>query len=297
MLGWRCGGQRQREGRGCGSAAGLLVSGYVFAVTLVSPAVLFASEDPEVVPAGEPVVAPPGAAAQPPQTAGTEPESGSEVPGQEPEDGATGPPPPTPATDPVKPSTGGDEARPQSGGGRRGGGPKAIASATRTVAMRDIEFKPRNLTIDPGDTVRWENQESEPHNAIGENRSFETPVINEGETSEHTFQRSGDYPYFCSIHQGMDGTITVRGSGSNGSGSGGSGSGGGSGGSGSGIGGTAASGTSGGGTTATGSGSTTGSGSSSSLPATGLDVLWLGLIGWGLLAFGAGLALLGPRDV
>jgi Copper binding proteins, plastocyanin/azurin family len=162
------------------------------------------------------------------------------------------------------------------------------------VLMRDIEFQPRNFTIDPGDTVRWENEDSEPHNAIGENQSFETPVIDQGESSEHTFQESGKFPYFCSIHSGMDGTITVRGSGSGGSGSGGSGSEGNSGDTGSGTGGTAASGGSSG-SSGTGSGSS-GSGSNSNLPATGHDLLWLGLIGWGLMALGA-LGLLGARDV
>ena len=256
----------------------LLVSGYVFLVTLAAPAVLLASDDPVAVPPGESVDAQPGESVDAqPYTVAQPPE------------------PPPPVTD--SPETSAAPAEPpRTGKGRSGEDPEATTSATRTVLMRDIEFNPRDLTIDPGDTVRWENEDSEPHNAIGEDDSFETPVIDQGETSEHTFQSSGEYPYFCTIHPGMDGTITVRGSGSGGSGSGGSGSGSGSGDTASGTGDTAASGTSGGGTSATGSGDTAGSGSSSSLPATGLDVLWLGLIGWGLLALGAGLLLLGPRD-
>jgi plastocyanin len=274
----------------------LLVSGYVFLVTLAAPTVLLASEDPDAVTPAEPVGAAPDTEAQAadPPIGGTE--SGSDGAAAPPDAAGdtTDSPPPVPVTD--APETSAAPAEPQTGKARRGEEPEASASATHTVLMRDIEFNPRNFTIDPGDTVRWENEDSEPHNAIGEDNSFETPVIDQGETSEHTFQNSGEYPYFCSLHQGMDGTITVRGSGSGGSGSGGSGSGGGSGDAASGTGGTAASGGNGGGTSATGSGGTTGSSSSSSLPATGLDVLWLGLIGWGLLALGAGLLLLGPRD-
>jgi plastocyanin len=310
----RCGGQRQREGKRCGSAATILVSGYVFVATLAAPGVLFASEGSKVAPPGEATATPPGeATATPPgaeapppeiETGATEP-PGGETPVQEPTGGATGPPPPTPAADAPEASVvDTDQGRPQRGSSRRGGGHKAVASATRTVAMRNIEFQPRNITIDPGDTVRWENQESAPHNAIGEDDSFRTPVIDKGETSQHTFQRSGRYPYFCSIHAGMDGTITVRGSGSGGSGSGASGSGAASGDTSSSAGstgtsGAGASGVSGAGssgTFGTGSGSTTGSSSGSTLPATGLDVLWLGLIGSGLLTVGAALALLAPRD-
>ena len=265
----------------------LLVSGYVFLVTLAAPAVLLASDDPVAVPPGESVDAPPGesVAAPPGESVDAQPYAVAQPPE-----------PPPSVTD--SPDTSAAPAEPpRTGKGRSGEDPEATTSATRTVLMRDIEFNPRDLTIDPGDTVRWENEDSEPHNAIGEDDSFETPVIDQGETSEHTFQSSGEYPYFCTIHPGMDGTITVRGSGSGsgGSGSGGSGSGSGSGDTASGTGGSA-SGVSGGGTSATGSGDTAGSGSSSSLPATGLDVLWLGLIGWGLLALGAGLLVLGPRD-
>jgi plastocyanin len=274
----------------------LLVSGYVFLVTLAAPAALLASEDPRVVLPSEPVGAPPNPEAQPPERpiVVAEPGSGGGGAPQDAADDATGSPPPAPVTDAPETSAAAGEP-PQSGKARRGEDREATASATRTVLMRNIEFNPRDLTIDPGDTVRWENEDSEPHDAIGEDDSFETPVIDQGETSEHTFQRSGEYPYFCSIHQGMDGTITVRGSG--GSGSGGSGSGSSSGDTDSGAGGTATSGASGGGTSATGSGGTTDSSSGATLPATGLDLLWLGLIGWGLGALGAGLLLLGPRDV
>jgi plastocyanin len=278
----------------------LLVSGYVFLVTLAAPAVLLASEEPGAVLPGQPVGAPPDSQAQPPEApiVGAEPGSGSGTAPQDAAGDVTGSPPPAPVPDSPETSAAPGEP-PQTGKGGRGEDPEATTSATHTVLMRDIEFNPRNLTIDPGDTVRWENEDSEPHNAIGDDDSFETPVIDQGETSEHTFQGSGEYPYFCTIHPGMDGTITVRGSGSGsgGSGSGGSGSGSGSGDTDSGTGDTAASGASSGDTSATGSGESTGSSSSSSLPATGLDLLWLGLIGWALLALGAGLLLLGPRDV
>jgi LPXTG-motif cell wall-anchored protein len=178
----------------------------------------------------------------------------------------------------------------------------ARAAATRTVVMRNIKFNPRDIAIDPGDTVRWENDDSEKHNAIGEDGKFETPVIGEGESSQHTFNSPGKIEYFCSLHANMDGTITVRGSGGGGGGSGGGG-GGGSGGGGGGSDDTSngAGGASGGGSTgstgSTGSiftpseSSSPGGSSSSSLPATGEDLPWLALLGYGLLALGALLRL------
>jgi plastocyanin len=168
--------------------------------------------------------------------------------------------------------------------------PGARAAATRTVLMEDIKFKPRKIRIDEGDTVRWENRDKVRHDAIGKNASFDTPLIGQGETSSHTFNRDGKFPYFCSIHQGMVGTIQVGSSSGGGGGSGGGS--GGSGGTSSGSGGIAAGGdstgaSSGTGTGTSGLGSSGSSGTGSSLPSTGSELLWLGLIGYGMLAFGA----------
>jgi plastocyanin len=262
----------------------LLVSVTVFFVTLAAPAALLASEPVEPAPAGTPAAAPEPTT---PPLGGTEAEVGEPAPtGAEPAPTGDAPqaPAPAPASDVTQPPATQPEAtiEPAKGGKQRG----ASAAATRTVAMRNIKFNPRNITIDRGDTVRWENEDAERHNAIGEDNSFDTPVIDQGESSQHTFNNAGTIDYFCTLHANMEGTITVRGSGG-----GGGGGGDGSADSGSGAGGgTAAPGT-GSGTTGIGSlgttGTTSSSSSSSSLPVTGSDLLWLALIGYGLLAVGA----------
>jgi plastocyanin len=271
----------------------LVVSVTVFFVTLAAPAGLLASEPVDPAPAGTPAAAPEPTT---PPLGGTEAEVGEPAPtggepaptGGEPAPtgGAPQAPAPAPASDVAQPPATQPEATiaPAKGGKQRG----ASAAATRTVAMRNIKFNPRDITVDRGDTVTWENEDAERHNAIGENNSFDTPVIDQGETSQHTFNNAGTIDYFCTLHANMEGTITVRGSGGGGGGSGGGGDGSTDGGSG--AGGTAAPGT-GSGTTGIGSSGTTGttssSSSSSSLPVTGSDLLWLALIGYGLLAIGA----------
>jgi plastocyanin len=264
----------------------LLVSVTVFFVTLAAPAALLASEPVESAPAGTPAAAPEPTT---PPLGGTEAEVDEPAPtGDAPAPTGDAPqaPAPAPASDVAQPPATQPEATiaPAKGGKQRG----ASAAATRTVAMRNIKFNPRDITIGRGDTVTWENEDAERHNAIGENNSFDTPVIDQGETSQHTFNNAGTIDYFCTLHANMEGTITVRGSGGGGGGSGGGGDGSTDGGSG--AGGTAAPGT-GSGTTGIGSSGTTGttssSSSSSSLPVTGSDLLWLALIGYGLLAIGA----------
>jgi plastocyanin len=169
---------------------------------------------------------------------------------------------------------------------------EATVAATRTVAMQDNFFKPKRITIDPGDTLQWDNRGEVDHNAIGENGRFETPTIGPGESSSHTFDREGRFPYFCSIHQGMTGTIQVGASSGGGGGAGGGGSGGttGSGGSSGSFGSSGSSGSTSSGGSGT-FGSSSSSGGSSSLASTGSELLWLGLTGYGLLALGAFIGL------
>jgi LPXTG-motif cell wall-anchored protein len=274
----------------------LLIGGYVFLASLAAPAVLFATEDPQPPPTASEAptqsAAPAPASEAPTQSAAPAPVTDEQAPAAEEQPTSEAPPAPDEKAEVSAPTPAGSTQT-------RTKNASARASATRTVAMRDIKFKPPNITIDPGDTVQWRNDDPERHNALGENGSFETPVIDKGETSSHTFNRKGSYPYFCSIHAGMEGRITVGAS--SGGGSGGSGGGSGGGGSASGgIGGSAATGSGSAGfgigsTGTTGTTSASGSGSTSTLPATGSDLVWLALIGAGLLTLGAATALVARR--
>jgi plastocyanin len=269
----------------------VLVSGYVFLASLAAPALLSASEDPGTAPEEAPQAkVPDGDLSQPPASEtqlDPQPEGQQGVGngGDAAEDGGS----PSPASDPGEPAGGvvqegppqDSRTRSRQRGGKR---PTAGAAATHTVLMRNIKFNPRNITIDRGDTVRWENRDNEPHNAIARDDSFHTATFEAGGSASHTFRETGEFPYFCSIHQGMTGKVTVAGSGG----------GGGGGGTGSGSGATAAPrGTSGG---TSSFGSTDISGRASSLPTTGHDIGWLVLAGAGLLTLGAAVRLLVARD-
>jgi plastocyanin len=96
------------------------------------------------------------------------------------------------------------------GGGGGGGG------ATE-VSMENIQFDPSEVTVAPGDTITWTNNESVPHDVQktgGPGPEFSSGPeggMNEGDTFEHTFDEAGTYEYVCRVHApGMAGTITVR---------------------------------------------------------------------------------------
>jgi plastocyanin len=76
------------------------------------------------------------------------------------------------------------------------------------VSVRDYQFEPASLTVEAGSTVTWVWEGRAPHNVVGQ--GFESPEQSSG-NFRHTFDRPGTYPYECTIHPGMDGTIVVEG--------------------------------------------------------------------------------------
>lgn len=76
-----------------------------------------------------------------------------------------------------------------------------------TVTIEDMKFTPARVTIEAGDTVTWVwDDGSMPHDVSGD--GFKSEVQSEGNFT-HTFEDAGSYPYVCTLHSGMKGTVTV----------------------------------------------------------------------------------------
>lgn len=76
------------------------------------------------------------------------------------------------------------------------------------VSVVDFEFDPSSSTIAAGGEVTWTWGGSVDHNvtfATGTNSATQTAG-----TFSRTFATAGSYPYQCTIHPGMDGTIIVQ---------------------------------------------------------------------------------------
>lgn len=91
-------------------------------------------------------------------------------------------------------------------GGTGGGG-----GGGTEVAMKDIKFAPDSITVNAGDTVTWVNDDSVGHDVTGDNfKSGDPGAMQNGDTYEHAFKKAGTFDYVCTVHPGMEGSVTVE---------------------------------------------------------------------------------------
>lgn len=97
--------------------------------------------------------------------------------------------------------------------GDSGGG---FLTATSCVGLTPITtvhmnvaggFSPANISVSVGDTVKWVNDDASITHTV--TSSAFAPTLNPGETICLTFTFTGKFPYACSIHPSMTGSVEV----------------------------------------------------------------------------------------
>lgn len=97
------------------------------------------------------------------------------------------------------------------GGGRNtSDSPVVQGSAQASVRIEDFAFQPGNLQVPVGATVTWTNADSAPHDATARGAGWKTGRLSDGDSDTLTFDRAGDYDYYCSIHPSMKAKLVVR---------------------------------------------------------------------------------------
>jgi plastocyanin len=120
-------------------------------------------------------------------------------------------PTPTPATTPQPSPSGGATPRPSpspSGGATPRPTPSATPGAN-TIVISNSGFQPINLTIHVNDRVTWTNNDTIAHTTTSNTNVWDSGNIPSGQSFSYTFTSPGTFPYHCTIHPSMTGTITV----------------------------------------------------------------------------------------
>ena len=91
-----------------------------------------------------------------------------------------------------------------------GNPPGSGSPGPNEVWMKDIAFNPSTITVTAGTTIKWINKDPVSHTVTSDDGLFDSGTIASGGTYTHQFDNAGTYPYKCTIHQGMTGTVVVN---------------------------------------------------------------------------------------
>jgi len=87
----------------------------------------------------------------------------------------------------------------------------SVSAATTTLKMYNYGYTPKTQRVTLGNSVKWRNPTGKRHDATPINNWSWTGVsVAAGATSATvTPSQAGSFPYFCSLHPTMKGTINV----------------------------------------------------------------------------------------
>lgn len=86
---------------------------------------------------------------------------------------------------------------------------EAAPSTDHQVSIVDFSFMPARLRVRVGDSITWTNNGAAPHTSTS--RSWDSGILQPGQTFTRTFDAPGRFRYRCNIHRQMRGLILVGG--------------------------------------------------------------------------------------
>jgi plastocyanin len=78
------------------------------------------------------------------------------------------------------------------------------------VSIADFAFTPAAVTIAPGGSVTWTNDDGAPHGLEYHDHAPGTDLLLPGASFSRRFDRPGAYDYHCPVHPYMTGRVIVR---------------------------------------------------------------------------------------
>ncbi len=94
-------------------------------------------------------------------------------------------------------------------------GPKPKGGAEKKVMevkIGGLEYLSGPITVSPGTTVRWVNEDTALHTVTSEDSGgpLASKDLGKGDSYEYTFREPGQYDYYCAVHPFMKSGVTVE---------------------------------------------------------------------------------------
>jgi plastocyanin len=90
-------------------------------------------------------------------------------------------------------------------------GLSSAAPKTVAVHIQNNMFEPGTVTVEPGQSVEWTNNDGVTHNVVFDDGSgVKSANLSKGEMFKHTFTKAGTVAYHCAFHRGMKASVVVK---------------------------------------------------------------------------------------
>lgn len=81
---------------------------------------------------------------------------------------------------------------------------------SHVIAMDGTSFAPGEVTVRVGETVTWKNADPFPHNVTSTAGGFRSGDLDPDRSWRLRVTEAGRFPYVCTLHPGMSGTLIVK---------------------------------------------------------------------------------------
>jgi plastocyanin len=86
----------------------------------------------------------------------------------------------------------------------------AAESHAMEVKIDNYSFMPHDITVAPGTTVTWVNNDDVPHTVRSTDDTFKSKALDTDDKYSFTFDKPGTYEYYCSVHPKMTAKVIVQ---------------------------------------------------------------------------------------
>jgi plastocyanin len=87
---------------------------------------------------------------------------------------------------------------------------ESTAKVGAKVSIANFAFTPGEITIAPGESVTWTNDDGAPHGLEYADGAPGTNLLLPGASFSRQFDQPGTYDYSCAVHPYMTGRVVVR---------------------------------------------------------------------------------------
>jgi plastocyanin len=86
-----------------------------------------------------------------------------------------------------------------------------VTNSGYMIKIENFAYVPYQLTIKVGETITWKNFDTTKHTVTStDDGPLNSALLGKTETYNYTFNKVGEYPYYCITHPYIKGKIIVK---------------------------------------------------------------------------------------